>query len=511
MTGEKDFLKAKEGLDLDKVKDLTVEEAVRKESEIKAGITEADGVLDKYIKQNRDKVSSQKFDNIDLAKLDTAVLDNFIKQQREELAQEGLIDEPEEMIEEQPVIPAVGTTSVKPSIFDDVEVTEPSTPTRSAGAADDFILGNEADAQPVYKNKKRIIGGLAALLIGIFGVGYALNQLGKQASSTVTSSSPAVSSASSSSSKTDAATAKADFDSFTDLYGKFFADAEKTKLKNSEFANLPNLEVALNKLKGTSYYDKAKTDYDKLSKSIAAVQAINGKFDTEAIVDGEKMAASLKADANLDDLSSDVLNTGNASLDTLLQSVIAEARTNSATTATVQTDGQSAESTVASEQTAEQTNGEQATQNQTPVSVTEGGTTGDTTQAQPASSAPVSAPVQDASNANPVASNTASSIGADSSVLQRNLSRVPYNDAAIADTANPAWAFNPGVLENIINISRARGYFTDNNYYVEPVNIINGNGYYNMFKSDGTYLFSINAKTGYFVGNAPGNADNLDY
>ena len=95
--------------------------------------------------------------------------------------------------------------------------------------------------------------------------------------------------------------------------------------------------------------------------------------------------------------------------------------------------------------------------------------------------------------------------------LQRELSRVPYNQAAIDDVNNEAWNFNPGVLENIINISRQRGYITGNEYYLEKVNIINGRGYYNLFKPDGTYLFSINCKTGYFVGNGSGYADDLDF
>lgn len=101
--------------------------------------------------------------------------------------------------------------------------------------------------------------------------------------------------------------------------------------------------------------------------------------------------------------------------------------------------------------------------------------------------------------------------GYDPSILQRDLSRVPYNQAMIADTGNPAWAFNPGVLERIVATSQARGYISGNDYILEPVNIINGNGYYNMFKPDGTYLFSLNCKTGYFVGNGKGHAEDLDY
>lgn len=55
------------------------------------------------------------------------------------------------------------------------------------------------------------------------------------------------------------------------------------------------------------------------------------------------------------------------------------------------------------------------------------------------------------------------------------------------------------------------GYFFGNNYIFEFVNIINGNGYYNMFKLDGIYLFFINVKIGYFVGNVFGRVDSLDY
>ncbi|MFV1219033.1 hypothetical protein, partial [Klebsiella pneumoniae] len=68
--------------------EMTVEEAVRKDSEIKAGITEEDSILDKYIKQHRDEVASQKFEtkSSDFANLDTASLDDFIKKQREELS-----------------------------------------------------------------------------------------------------------------------------------------------------------------------------------------------------------------------------------------------------------------------------------------------------------------------------------------------------------------------------------------------------------------------------------------
>ena len=97
------------------------------------------------------------------------------------------------------------------------------------------------------------------------------------------------------------------------------------------------------------------------------------------------------------------------------------------------------------------------------------------------------------------------------SILQRDRSRVPYNANVVADTSNPAWTWADGVLDKIIATSHSRGYFSGDNFILEPVNIINGNGYYNMYLPDGTYLFSINCKTGYYVGNGSGHSDKLDY
>ena len=95
--------------------------------------------------------------------------------------------------------------------------------------------------------------------------------------------------------------------------------------------------------------------------------------------------------------------------------------------------------------------------------------------------------------------------------VQRSASRVSYNQSAIDDSNNSAWDFADGVLEQILATSRSRGYITGNQYILERVNIVNGNGYYNLYKPDGTYLFTLNCKTGYFVGNGSGHADDLDY
>ena len=86
-----------------------------------------------------------------------------------------------------------------------------------------------------------------------------------------------------------------------------------------------------------------------------------------------------------------------------------------------------------------------------------------------------------------------------------------FNQSAVDDSNNSAWDFADGVLEQILATSRSRGYITGNQYILERVNIVNGNGYYNLYKPDGTYLFTLNCKTGYFVGNGSGHADALDF
>lgn len=93
--------------------------------------------------------------------------------------------------------------------------------------------------------------------------------------------------------------------------------------------------------------------------------------------------------------------------------------------------------------------------------------------------------------------------------LQRNLSRVPYNQAAINDVNNPAWIFSDGILEKVLNIARKRGHITGNQYILERVNIINGNGY-NLFKPDGTYLW-YQCQNWLFRRKRKGHSDALDY
>lgn len=92
---------------------------------------------------------------------------------------------------------------------------------------------------------------------------------------------------------------------------------------------------------------------------------------------------------------------------------------------------------------------------------------------------------------------------------------IPARASDLADSGNPAWAWAPGVQEKIIATAIARGYVVEGGYTFERVRIVNGEGYYNFYATNnqgsllkGTgdsafpmYLFTVNAKTGYFRGN----------
>ena len=492
----------KDGLNFEDVKNLTIEEAVRKGSEMKAGITESDGVLDKYIKQHRDEVTSQKFETklSDFEDLDTKALDNFIKKQREELVNSGIVSKDvfEETVEsksEDVVEPVVEVAEVKeveaepeqaetvdaekeaakevkattPKVEEAVAAVEepkeapvaiPAEEVKEAEKEATSIALSADDNKPTSKKKRVIIGGLAVLVVAIFGAGYALHYT-KDSTTTVASSSTSSSQKKTISSSSAAKKAKKAFD---DAYAALFTDDTKTKLKNSEFDKISVLKEKLDDLKGTDFYDAAKKQYDTVAAHITAIKAINALFEKDVIVDGKKVSGTVKADAKFDSLSSDVLNTGDANLDNLLQSVITDGKNQLAAKAQSSSQAQAAANAASQTESSDKA-----------------------AEAKPA------APDSDNSN------------------LQRDKSRVPYNYSAIADSSNPAWTFGDGVLEKIVSTSQTRGYFSGNDYILEKVNIINGNGYYNMFRKDGTYLFSINCKTGYFVGNGSGHSDALDY
>ena len=368
---------------------------------------------------------------------------------------------------------------------------------------------------PVYRRKGVVIGALAVLALAIIGGSYALYK-GTHSQSAKTTSTASSAVTSSSSKDTSAADNKA----FEEMYKNFFTDDEQTKLANDQFGKLSDLEKLLKKLEKTKYYDAAKKKYDNLKKQIEAVQKINSQFESDALVDGSYNASiAVKSDANFNNLPESVTTTGNASLDSTIQEAIKGGKTqleekakaasatsaatasesvNTASPAAPSGDNASGAASNGGGASASNTSGAQNGAANSAGSAGSAGSTGATGGTTGGSAAASTVVTRGITNYNP-------------SILQRDRSRVPYNANVVADTSNPAWTWADGVLDKIIETSHSRGYFSGDNFILEPVNIINGNGYYNMYLPDGTYLFSINCKTGYYVGNGSGHSDKLDY
>ena len=449
-------------LDFEDAKEMTIGQANRKAEEIEAGVTEGDNVLDKYIKQHRAEIEADKYDTKMLAKEEL--------EKAEELATSETVAEVAEAVE----APEVTETVLEQRPEMDAISTElPAkikfgpTSTEPIEEAEDLPEEIPSNAGKRIKTVLYSVLGLAIVGSAIFVTYNWMHSRGTSGGTTVVSSSSSKSSSTSKSSSSETQAQK--LEEFTKAYDAFFVDESKSGLKNDKFGDLENLKKLLDKLEGSSDYNTAKTKYEDLVKQVSAIQKVNSQFSSPVIKDGVLDAnAKAKSDATFAETK-----TGNEKLDSLLNEAVAQGR---------------------SQQVA------------TPAPVT--GTGG--TEASNATPAPaVNATTSGAGTASPGYSGYG--LPSDGVPLQRNLSRVPYNQAAINDVNNPAWVFGDGILEKVLNIARKRGHITGNQYILERVNIINGNGYYNLFKPDGTYLFSINAKTGYFVGNGKGHSDALDY
>ena len=439
-------------LDFEVAKEMTIGQAVRKSEELEAGVHEDDNVLDKYIKQHRQEIEAGKF-----AATTQLTEENIEIKEKEDL--EEVLDT-EMPISDETDVPDSEIQDLDAEVsqaFSDEVVSDSRLEDELTEVADE----NDSESEEKPKSNKKVLIGLVSVfaVAGIAATAYFAINRNHATRTTSDSSSQTSQKTSSNSSSSENKALKA----FNSLYDSFFTDKNKLAIKNSSFANLEQLKTKLESLKNSKEYTVAKAKYENLVKQVSAIQAVNAQFETPVIKDGVlDTNAKVKSGATFT-----VTKTGNDNLDKLLSSAISQGK------------------------------GQQTLTSQGASSV------------DSPSSASQEAPVASADQS----ANTNAGIGQTSTgvALQRNLSRVPYNQALINDAANAAWSFNPGILENILQVSRERGYITGNQYIIEKVNIINGNGYYNLFKPDGTYLFSINCKTGYFVGNGPGYADALDY
>ena len=444
--------------DFDDAKELTVGEAMLKNEEVEAGVLPGDSILDKYVKQHKDEIEADKFETRQFSK-DDLVEKEGIEEIEETQTLDNLL---QELREETGVTSPASEDEL--SQFDDLELTRVSeTPLVEASETEDIpTLYRVTDSEDGKSKKKWVLYGiLAALVVLILGTGYYVyRQVARSTKEIQTSQSTT--------------NTQSDVEEFNNLYDAFYTDSNKTALKNSQFDKLSQLKTLLDKLEGSREYTLAKSKYDSLATQIKAIQDVNAQFDKPAIVDGVlDTNAKAKSDAKFTDIK-----TGNTEIDKVLDKAISLGKSQ-------QTAPSSSSSSSSQESSSSST--ERATDNTSPSSSV-------------SSNNSVSA--RDDSHGG------LSSFGVD---LQRASSRVPFNQSAVDDSNNSAWDFADGVLEKILATSRSRGYITGNQYILERVNIVNGNGYYNLYKPDGTYLFTLNCKTGYFVGNGSGHADDLDY
>ncbi|WP_261027642.1 cell division site-positioning protein MapZ [Streptococcus mitis] len=444
--------------DFDDAKELTVGEAMLKNEEVEAGVLPGDSILDKYVKQHKDEIEADKFETRQFSKDDLVE-----KEEVEEVEETQTLDN---LLQELREGTGVDSPALEDELsqFDDLELTRVSeAPLVEEFETEDIpTLSRVTDSEDGNSKKKWVLYGiLAALVVLILGTGYYVyRQVDRSTKEIQTSQSTT--------------NTQSDVEEFNNLYDAFYTDSNKTALKNSQFDKLNQLKTLLDKLEGSREYTLAKSKYDSLATQIKAIQDVNAQFDKPAIVDGVlDTNAKAKSDAKFTDIK-----TGNTEIDKVLDKAISLGKSQ-------QTAPSSSSSSSSQESSSSST--ERATDNTSPSSSV-------------SSNNSVSA--RDDSHGG------LSSFGVD---LQRASSRVPFNQSAVDDSNNSAWDFADGVLEKILATSRSRGYITGNQYILERVNIVNGNGYYNLYKPDGTYLFTLNCKTGYFVGNGSGHADALDY
>lgn len=465
--------------EFEEAKDLTVGQAIRKNEEVEAGVTPDDTILDKYIKQHREEIEADKFENLQTKKEEsTQSLDDMIQEVRETAEQENVLSPEEEAIA---LAVATDTTEIvaqeaeeeetrvlEQPFKDELEAVEMAEVDNSEVAMvyeenedqlQPLSRSAQADDEPQNKKKWAILSAIILLFLLIFGGGYYVYRQitrSSQELQTKAADSGLVSN-------------QSVYEQFNTLYDTFYTDENKTALKNSQFSQLNQLKELLDKLEGAREHTLAKSKYDSLETQIKAIQEVNSQFETPAITDGVlDTNAKIKADAKFTEIK-----TGNTEIDKLLDKAISLGKSQLTSTTTAST---TASTTAASQEASSPT-----------------------TESSPSTST------------SDTAASTNSGLSSEGVNLQRSASRVPYNQSAVNDSSNPAWTFADGVLEQILETSRARGYITGNQYILERVNIVNGNGYYNLYKPDGTYLFTLNCKTGYFVGNGSGHADDLDY
>ena len=449
--------------DFDEAKELTVGQAIRKNEEVEAGVLPEDSILDKYVKQHKDEIEADKFatrqykkeELVEKEEAVTSTLDDLLQEIREATEDESSVPEDDlsqfddlEFTRDSEVIPVEEFETEEVQLFEGEDVS---------------TLSRVPDSEDEKSKKKWVLYGiLVTLAVLILGTAYYVYRQ-------VNRSTQEIQTSQSSSSEQNIQPILEDFNS---QYDAFYTDSNKTALKNSQFDKLSQLKTLLDKLEGSREHTLAKSKYDSLATQIKAIQDVNAQFEKPAIVDGVlDTNAKVKSDAKFTDIK-----TGNTEIDKVLDKAISLGKS-------------------------QQTSASSSSSSSSQTSSSSQASSNTTSETKPSSS-------NETRSSRSEVNMGLSSAGV---AVQRSASRVAYNQSAIDDSNNSAWDFADGVLEQILATSRSRGYITGDQYILERVNIVNGNGYYNLYKPDGTYLFTLNCKTGYFVGNGSGHADDLDY
>ena len=445
--------------DFDEAKELTVGQAIRKNEEVEAGVLPEDSILDKYVKQHKDEIEADKFETRQFSKDElvekeevavTSTLDDLLQEIREETEVESSVQEDDlNQFDDLEFIRDSEVSPVEEFETEEVQLFE---------GEEVSTLSRVPDSEDEKSKKKWVLYGiLVTLVLLILGTAYYVyRQVARSTKEIQTSQSTT--------------NPQAEVEEFNNLYDAFYTDSNKTALKNSQFDKLSQLKTLLDKLEGSREHALAKSKYDSLATQIKAIQDVNAQFEKPAIVDGVlDTNAKVKSDAKFTDIK-----TGNTEIDKVLDKAISL--------------GKSQQTSTSSSSSSQTSSSSQASSNTT-------------SETKPSSS-------NETRSTRGEVNMGLSSAGV---AVQRSASRVAYNQSAIDDSNNSAWDFADGVLEQILATSRSRGYITGDQYILERVNIVNGNGYYNLYKPDGTYLFTLNCKTGYFVGNGSGHADDLDF
>ena len=450
--------------DFDEAKELTVGQAIRKNEEVEAGVLPEDSILDKYVKQHKDEIEADKFATRQYKKeelVETQSLDDLIQEMREAVEESEASSE--EVSSSEDILPPLPLDDegqgLDPLLLEDESPTE-----MTEEVEEEQNLSRLEQEDSEKKSKKGFVLTALALVSVIICVSayYVYRQVNRSTKEIETSQSTTAN--------------QSDVDDFNTLYDAFYTDSNKTALKNSQFDKLSQLKTLLDKLEGSREHTLAKSKYDSLATQIKAIQDVNAQFEKPAIVDGVlDTNAKAKSDAKFTDIK-----TGNTELDKVLDKAISLGKSQQTSTSS---SSSSETSSSSSSQTSSNT----------------------TSETSPSSSNTAS------NETRSTRSEVNMGLSSAGVAVQRSASRVAYNQSAIDDSNNSAWDFADGILEQILATSRSRGYITGDQYILERVNIVNGNGYYNLYKPDGTYLFTLNCKTGYFVGNGAGHADDLDY